>query len=156
MCNYHKNNKSSQYLSLAICRPSLTQLVPYLSLCCHVCFNLTKGSGGKKISILCITGTSNLISVIYCVQKPDTRWQRDIDEQRLMSEEITARQIFFLLALSSLVILLLFVFREYLSWLGINTTQSWYTAALLGAFILHLYYIKKKVTESCAFLLFKL
>ncbi len=84
-----------------ICRPSLSQLVPYLSLRCHVCFNLTKGRG-KKRSILGITGTSNLISVIYCVQKPDTGWQRDIDKQRLMSEEITVRRIFFPLPLSSI------------------------------------------------------
>lgn len=148
MCNYHKNNNSSQYLSLTICRLSLSQLVPYLSLCCHVCFNLTKG--GEKISTLCITGTSNLINVIYCVQKPDTGWQRDIDEQRLMSEEITAKWIFFLLSLSSLLTLLLFMLREYLSWLEIYTSQSWYTAALLGAFILHLYYVLIE-TESCAF-----
>lgn len=84
-----------------ICRPSLSQLVPYLSLRCHVCFNLTKGRGGGR-SILGITGTSNLISVIYCVQKPDTGWQRDIDKRRLMSEEITVRRIFSPLPLSSI------------------------------------------------------
>lgn len=90
--NYLKNNNSSQYLSSVICRPSLSQLAPYLSLHCHVCFNLTKGGRGER-SVLGITGTSNLISVIYCVQKPDMGWQRDIDERRLMSEEITVRRI---------------------------------------------------------------
>lgn len=49
----------------------------------------------KKRNVLGITGTSNLISVIYCVQKLDTGWQRDIDERRLVSEEITVRGIFF-------------------------------------------------------------
>lgn len=104
-------------------------------------------NGGEKRSILDITGTSNLISVIYCVQKPDTGWQGDIDERRLMSEKITARWIFLpppAHPFVSFLTPLLFMLREYLSWLGINTARSWYTAALLGAFILHLYYKNRK------------
>lgn len=92
-CNYHKNNNSPHQLSLVICCPSLSQLTPYLCLCCHVRFNLTKGERLKPRNILGITGTSNLISVIYCVQKPDRRRQKDIDERRLMSQEITVRGI---------------------------------------------------------------
>lgn len=44
------------------------------SPCHRVCFNLTKGVGCKKNgerNVLGITGTSNLISVIYCAQKLD-------------------------------------------------------------------------------------
>lgn len=47
-CNYLKNNNSPQHLSLVICCPSLSQPKPYLSLCRHVCFNLTKGAGQKN------------------------------------------------------------------------------------------------------------
>lgn len=46
--NYHKNNNSSQHLSLLICCPSLSQLTPYLSPYCRVCFNLTTGVAKEK------------------------------------------------------------------------------------------------------------
>lgn len=90
-----KITTSPHHLPLVICCPGLSQLTPYLCLRRHVQFNLTKGVRLKPRNVLGITGTSNLISVIYCVQKPDTRWQTYIDERRLMSQEITVRGIFF-------------------------------------------------------------
>lgn len=60
--------------SQSTCAVPPPRLPPPASPCHRVCFNLTKGAGRKKNgerNVLGITGTSNLISVIYCAQKLD-------------------------------------------------------------------------------------
>lgn len=153
-CNYHKNNNSPQHLSLVICCLSLSQLAPYLCLRRHVQFNLTKGERLKPRNVLGITGTSNLISVIYCVQKPDTGWQRDIDERRLMSQEITVRGLFSppLHLLSAWISSDSPLYVKGIPQLTWDKYSSHDTLPFLGSFSLHIYQLKIE-RGGCAFAL---